>query len=185
MTESEVWNWLEFFRDNFLNQITFPLSKPSEIIPDLTKETKDLQLRSKYCRTRSNRQMKGSTKNWQVDFLTKGIELPSSQIHEWCIKNMMTNFLTKLSCVNLMQIITLDLFSPSFVELKKLATSLRTVLFGDGGIDFQTPDDHERIYKDMITAFNKTIDQIKGKFKELFTVAVLFHKYHPDKFSIN
>ncbi|CAD6503714.1 BgTH12-03372 [Blumeria graminis f. sp. triticale] len=84
-------------------------------------------------------------------------------LHDWCIKNMMTNFLTKLSCVNLMQIITLDLFSPSFVELKKLATSLRTVLFGDGGIDFQTPDDHERIYKDMITAFNKTIDQIKGK----------------------
>lgn len=96
ITEDEMWDWLYFFRDNFLNQLTDQPSEPSDRISTLIKETKGTQLRSKYCRTKFPREMQGSTNQRQVDFLIESIEVPSAEEHQWKDVRVLGEF-TKLS----------------------------------------------------------------------------------------
>ncbi|CAD6502907.1 BgTH12-02581 [Blumeria graminis f. sp. triticale] len=83
MTEKEIWDWLIFFQDNFLNQLINPNSNSLRLFPSLVIEDKGSQIRNKYCHTSHNYQIKGTTNNYQVDFLVKSIDVPSNEIHQW------------------------------------------------------------------------------------------------------
>ncbi|SZF00954.1 unnamed protein product [Blumeria hordei] len=83
MTEEEVWDWLEYFRDNFLNQLLNPILNSSRKFPSLVIENKGSQLRNKYCHTTNHFQIKGTNKNYQADFLIKGINVANNEIHQW------------------------------------------------------------------------------------------------------
>ncbi|VCU40294.1 Bgt-20139 [Blumeria graminis f. sp. tritici] len=82
-------------------------------------------------------------------------------LDKWCKGEIDTCYLSKYTDILDLEII-LDKFTPSFVGLKELAKSLRTILFKDENF-FATPEDRGSIYRRMIMAFDKTIKDIKGK----------------------
>ncbi|VDB88723.1 Bgt-50276 [Blumeria graminis f. sp. tritici] len=73
----------ETLKDNFLNQLINPNSNSLRLFPSLVIEDKGSQIRNKYCHTSHNYQIKGTTNNYQVDFLVKSIDVPSNEIHQW------------------------------------------------------------------------------------------------------
>ena len=75
MTEKEIWDWLDFFRDNFLNQPINRISNSPRKFQHLDIEDNGPQIGNKYCHTTTNYQIKGTTNNFQVDFLVKSIDV--------------------------------------------------------------------------------------------------------------
>ncbi|EPQ67258.1 hypothetical protein BGT96224_Ac31433 [Blumeria graminis f. sp. tritici 96224] len=163
MTEKEIWDWLIFFQDNFLNQLINPNSNSLRLFPSLVIEDKGSQIRNKYCHTSHNYQIKGTTNNYQVDFLVKSIDVPSNEIHHWCEENIKENFKGKRSDMTYFETDILPKFSNNFDDLKELARKLHKILFGDGQVNFGTPIEYEPVYRDMIGAFDEVIALIRGK----------------------
>ncbi|CAD6502894.1 BgTH12-02568 [Blumeria graminis f. sp. triticale] len=83
LSKKEIWDWLNFFRDNFLNQLINPISNSPRKFPSLAMKDKGSQIRNKYCHTTTNHQIKGTTNNYQVDFLVKSINVANNEIHQW------------------------------------------------------------------------------------------------------
>ncbi|CAD6503727.1 BgTH12-03385 [Blumeria graminis f. sp. triticale] len=85
MTEDEMWEWLEFFREKFLNQLTDQFHRPSEKYPTIKKEAEGSQLRCQYFRSSGKCPMKGTNNDYQVDLLTKriGVSNAHGKVHKW------------------------------------------------------------------------------------------------------
>ncbi|VDB83586.1 Bgt-51680 [Blumeria graminis f. sp. tritici] len=90
-------------------------------------------------------------------------ESKSFNLDSWCTKYLNSNCVTKIGYISAFETFVLKKFTPSFLGLKDLAKSLRTILFGKHGHNFTTPYDCSLMYNEMIEAFNKTIEQITGK----------------------
>ncbi|CAD6503681.1 BgTH12-03340 [Blumeria graminis f. sp. triticale] len=114
MTEDEMWEWLNFFRENFLNQLTDKLHRPSEMFPTIMKEAVGSQLRCQYFRSSKECRMRGTNNDYQVDFLTKRIESSNAHInfHQWSDVRVLGEF-TKQSCA--------DQRNENFYQLSRLA----------------------------------------------------------------
>ncbi|CAD6500080.1 BgTH12-04183 [Blumeria graminis f. sp. triticale] len=82
-------------------------------------------------------------------------------LDKWCKGEIDTCYSSKYTDILDLEII-LDKFTPSFVGLKELAKSLRTILFKDGTF-LDTPKDRGSMYRRMIMAFDETIEDIRGK----------------------
>ncbi|CCU76931.1 serine/threonine-protein kinase Sgk2 [Blumeria hordei DH14] len=85
MTEDEMWDWLDFFRENFLNQLTDHFSNPSEKFPSIIKEELGSELRCHYFRSSDECPMTGTDNNCQADLITKRMEFSNvhTQKHQW------------------------------------------------------------------------------------------------------
>ncbi|CAD6500094.1 BgTH12-04197 [Blumeria graminis f. sp. triticale] len=91
MPESEVWEWLHFFRQKFLDQLKGPSPKPSTKHPIFIEEPFS-QLRGQYCRTGlMGRTLKSKGKT-QLDFMVKSINLPNDGPAEWENINVLGEF---------------------------------------------------------------------------------------------
>ncbi|CAD6503667.1 BgTH12-03326 [Blumeria graminis f. sp. triticale] len=97
MTEDEMWEWLDFFRENFLNQLTDQFHRPSEKFPTIIKEAEGSQLRCQYFRSSKECRMKGTNNSYQVDFLTKRIGSSNAHInfHQWSDVRVLGEFTKK------------------------------------------------------------------------------------------
>ncbi|CAD6506402.1 BgTH12-07328 [Blumeria graminis f. sp. triticale] len=82
-TESETWNWLTFFEENFLNQLNGRTTRSTKY-PTVIEDKCSL-LRGRYCRTNKMRRAQESTGTTQIDFLIKSIEIQNDNV-DW--KNM-------------------------------------------------------------------------------------------------
>ncbi|SZF00766.1 unnamed protein product [Blumeria hordei] len=82
MTEDEMRDWLDFFRENFLNQLTDHFSKPSKKFPSIIKEELGSELRCDYFRSSKQCPMRGTANNYQADLITKRIEFSNDHTHE-------------------------------------------------------------------------------------------------------
>ncbi|VCU40285.1 Bgt-50340 [Blumeria graminis f. sp. tritici] len=82
-------------------------------------------------------------------------------LNEWCEGKIKSCYSVKQTDI-LNPAMILDKFTPSFVGLKELAKSLRTILFKDGTF-LDTPEDRGLMYRRMIMAFDETIEDIRGK----------------------
>ncbi|CAD6503675.1 BgTH12-03334 [Blumeria graminis f. sp. triticale] len=114
MTEDEMWEWLDFFRENFLNQLTDKFHRPSEKFPTIMKEAGGFQLRCQYFRSSKECRMRGTNNDYQVDFLTKRIGSSNAHInfHQWSDVRVLGEF-TKQSCA--------DQRNEKFYQLSRLA----------------------------------------------------------------
>ncbi|CAD6503704.1 BgTH12-03362 [Blumeria graminis f. sp. triticale] len=95
MTEKEIWDWLNFFWDSFLSQLLDPITTSPGKFPSLVIEDKGSQIRNKYCHTKNNHQIKGTTNNYQVDFLVKSIDVPNNEKHHWKDVRVLGEFTTE------------------------------------------------------------------------------------------
>ncbi|CAD6500142.1 BgTH12-04245 [Blumeria graminis f. sp. triticale] len=82
MEETEVWDWLNFFSETFLDQLKGPLPEPSKDHPIVIEEPY-FQLKGQYCRTKSTRRALQSIGKTQIDFLVKDIDLPKEGPADW------------------------------------------------------------------------------------------------------
>ncbi|EPQ66817.1 hypothetical protein BGT96224_A21215, partial [Blumeria graminis f. sp. tritici 96224] len=78
MTETQVCDWLDFFRDKFLNQLNGPIAKPLNNCRLLLKQNSS-QLRGQYCTTKLMKNTISTTPNAQVDFLIQSMELSDDE----------------------------------------------------------------------------------------------------------
>ncbi|CAD6501340.1 BgTH12-01592, partial [Blumeria graminis f. sp. triticale] len=90
-------------------------------------------------------------------------ESKSSNLDSWCTKDIASNYKSKVGHIGVFEVLVLYEFTPSFLGLKDLARSLRTILFGANGQNYTTPYDCSSMYEEIIGAFNETIQQITGK----------------------
>ncbi|CAD6503685.1 BgTH12-03344 [Blumeria graminis f. sp. triticale] len=99
MTEDEMWEWLDFFREKFLNQLTDKFHRPSEKFPTIIKEAEGSQLRCQYFRSSKECRMSGTNNDYQVDFLTKKIGSSNAHInfHQWSDVRVLGEFTKKKS----------------------------------------------------------------------------------------
>ncbi|CAD6503693.1 BgTH12-03352 [Blumeria graminis f. sp. triticale] len=99
MTEDEMWEWLDFFREKFLNQLTDKFHRPSEKFPTIIKEAEGSQLRCQYYRSSKECRMSGTNNDYQVDFLTKRIGSSNAHInfHQWSDVRVLGEFTKKKS----------------------------------------------------------------------------------------
>ncbi|CAD6503856.1 BgTH12-05600 [Blumeria graminis f. sp. triticale] len=163
MTEDEMWDWLGFFRKNFLNQLTDQFNTSSEKFPSIIKEAEGSQLRCNYFRSSDECRMRGTDHGYQVDFLTKRIRSSNAHRHMWHSDDIGSNYRAKKFSIWDFQLRILDNFSANFLGLKALASELREILFGENGKEYGTPDEHEPEYEKIIKAFNNTIEDLRGK----------------------
>ncbi|SZF01040.1 unnamed protein product [Blumeria hordei] len=75
MNESEVWEWLGFFKETFLDQLQGYLPKSSTEHPVVI-EKEGFQLRGQFCRTGITRLAVDSADFSETDFMIKSIDLP-------------------------------------------------------------------------------------------------------------
>ncbi|VCU40254.1 Bgt-20565 [Blumeria graminis f. sp. tritici] len=94
MPESEIWDWLHFFRQTFLDQLKGPSPKPSINHPIFIEKPLS-QLRGQYCRTERTRHSLKSKGKTQLDFLVKSIDFPNEEPAEFENINLLGEF-TKL-----------------------------------------------------------------------------------------
>ncbi|CAD6501099.1 BgTH12-01353, partial [Blumeria graminis f. sp. triticale] len=99
MTEDEMWDWLNFFRENFLNQLTDKFHRPSEKFPTIIKEEEGSKLRCSYFRSSDKCPMRGTNNDYQADFLTKriGSSNAHSKVHQWSDVRVLGEFTKKKS----------------------------------------------------------------------------------------
>ncbi|VDB83583.1 Bgt-20028-2 [Blumeria graminis f. sp. tritici] len=90
-------------------------------------------------------------------------ESKSRNLDSWCTRDVASNYTSKVGYVGVFEVLVLKNFTPSFLGLKDLANSLKTILFGEIGQNYTTPYDCSSMYEEIIGAFNKTIQQITGK----------------------
>ncbi|CAD6501193.1 BgTH12-01447 [Blumeria graminis f. sp. triticale] len=83
MTESEIWDWLYFFEENFLKQLKCHSSRSTKY--PVVIESKGSLIRGRYCRTNSTQRSDESEGKTQIDFLIKSVDLPNDDV-DW--KNM-------------------------------------------------------------------------------------------------
>ncbi|SZF02823.1 unnamed protein product [Blumeria hordei] len=114
MTEDEMWDWLDFFRENFLNQLTDHFSKPSKKFPSIIKEELGSELRCDYFRSSKQCPMRGTDNNYQADLITKRIEFSNDHTHEhqWSDVRALGEF-SKISSTNIRK--------AKFLQLSRLA----------------------------------------------------------------
>ncbi|CAD6501183.1 BgTH12-01437 [Blumeria graminis f. sp. triticale] len=90
-------------------------------------------------------------------------ESKSRNLDSWCTRDVASNYTSKVGYIAAFEVLVLRNFTPSFLGLKDLASSLKTILFGEIGQNYTTPYDCSSMYEEIIGAFNKTIQQITGK----------------------
>ncbi|VDB89942.1 Bgt-51393 [Blumeria graminis f. sp. tritici] len=163
MTEGEMWEWLDFFREKFLNQLTVQFHRPSEKFPTIKKEAEGSQLRCQYFRSSGKCPMKGTNNDYQVDLLTKRIGVSNAHGKMWHTDNIGINYQAKQVAIFSFNERILDNFSTNFEVFKALASELRSILFGELGNEYSTPKDYEAEYEKIIGAFNNTIGDVRGK----------------------
>ncbi|CAD6500156.1 BgTH12-04259 [Blumeria graminis f. sp. triticale] len=82
MEETEVWDWLNFFSETFLDQLKGPLPEPSKDYPIVIEEPY-FQLKGQYCRTKSTRRAPQSIGKTQFDFPVKSIDFSKEGPADW------------------------------------------------------------------------------------------------------
>ncbi|SZF01076.1 unnamed protein product [Blumeria hordei] len=92
----------------------------------------------------------------EYESVTEGMP---QNLNEWCEGQIKTRLSTKCGHVSNLKLL-LRMFTPSFMGLKELAKSLRTILFKNGNF-YETPEDRGSLYRRMILAFDKTIEDIR------------------------
>ncbi|VDB90537.1 Bgt-20742-3 [Blumeria graminis f. sp. tritici] len=109
-----MWDWLGFFRKNFLNQLTDQFNTSSEKFPSIIKEAEGSQLRCNYFRSSDECRMRGTDHGYQVDFLTKRIRSSNAHRHgnQWSDVRVLGE-ITKKSCA--------DQRNEKFYQLSRLA----------------------------------------------------------------
>ncbi|CAD6501105.1 BgTH12-01359 [Blumeria graminis f. sp. triticale] len=182
MTEDEMWDWLNFYRENFLNQLTDKFHRPSEKFTTIIKEEEGSKLRCSYFRSSDKCPMGGTDNDYQADFLTKRIGSSNAHSKAWSTENIKSNYDAKELAILGFRRRILDNFSTKFLDFKALAYELRTILFGEPGDEYSTPEDYEAEYEKIIKAFSNTIEDLRGKINQLlhnyYTITTqLLHNY--------
>ncbi|CAD6501107.1 BgTH12-01361 [Blumeria graminis f. sp. triticale] len=167
MTVDEMWDWLNFFRENFLNQLTDKFHRPSEKFPKIIKEEEGSQFRCSYFRSSDKCPMRGTDNDYQADFLTKRNGSSNAQSKMWHTDKIQSNYDIKQAAISRFKEKILDNFSTNFVVFKALASELRTILFGELGDEYSAPEDYEAEYEKIIKAFSNTIEDLRGKINQL------------------
>ncbi|VDB96504.1 Bgt-51043 [Blumeria graminis f. sp. tritici] len=88
MTESETWDWLTFFEENFLNQLNGRTTRSTKY--PIVIEDKGAHLRGRYCRNRTQRAQE-STGTTQIDLLIKSIDIQDDDV-DWENMNVGAEF---------------------------------------------------------------------------------------------
>ena len=91
MKEREVWDWLNFFSETFLNQLKGPSPEPSKDYPIVIEEP-FVQIKGQCCRTKVTGRAIQSTGKTQIDFLVKSIDLPKDGPADWENINVLGEF---------------------------------------------------------------------------------------------
>ncbi|SZF02193.1 unnamed protein product [Blumeria hordei] len=74
MTETQVWDWLDLFRDKFLNQLNGPIAEPLKNCK-VNLEANAPQLRGHYCNTNVTKSTFNRAADAQADFVVQSGEL--------------------------------------------------------------------------------------------------------------
>ncbi|EPQ63570.1 BgtA-20991 [Blumeria graminis f. sp. tritici] len=78
MTERQVWEWLNFFKDKFLNQLHGPIEEPLKNCKVVIEANRP-QLRGHYCNTKAMKSTVSTAANAQVDFLIQSMKLSDDE----------------------------------------------------------------------------------------------------------
>ncbi|CAD6500101.1 BgTH12-04204 [Blumeria graminis f. sp. triticale] len=89
MTESETWDWLTFFEENFLNQLNGRTTRSTKY--PIVIEDKGAHLRGRYCRTNRTQRAQESTGTTQIDLLIKSIDIQDDDV-DWENMNVGAEF---------------------------------------------------------------------------------------------
>ncbi|CAD6500044.1 BgTH12-04149 [Blumeria graminis f. sp. triticale] len=91
MKEREVWDWLNFFSETFLNQLKGHLPELSKDRPIVIEEPY-FQIKGQCCRMKITGRTRQSTGKTQIDFLVKSIDLPKDGPANWENINVLGEF---------------------------------------------------------------------------------------------
>ncbi|VDB83617.1 Bgt-51696 [Blumeria graminis f. sp. tritici] len=93
MTETQVWEWLDFFREKFLNQLNGHIEEPLNNCKVII-EANAPQIRGQYCNTRAMNSTISTAADAQADFIVRSCEL-SREKPQWKDVRVVAKFTKK------------------------------------------------------------------------------------------